>query len=381
MASTTSSLVGRAVVAILSAARRAALQLPGALQIPLRNIWQLVLRASSAGRPRTKGFRYLLRIAAEKAIFENQIEVHDLPPISHYWSNTHLRPILEVHGFSNPDQFFLENVKKSVLESTPGNIRILSIGSGNCDTEIRLAQSLRNDGLNSFIIECVDINERMFERASVLARSLGVYENLEPMIADFNSLKLLGPYDAVIANQSLHHVVELEHLFDQIDESLKESGRFIISDMIGRNGHQRWPEALVIVNEIWDSMPQRYKYNKQFKRVDDKFVNWDSSGVGFEGIRSQDILPELIKRFPFEFFIGYGNVIDVFIDRSFGPNLDPDNPEDRTFIDNVHKIDVSMFEKKELTPTHMLAVLRRNSYKGSCTIWNGMLPADCVRRS
>ncbi len=28
-------------------------------------------------------------------------------------------------------------------------------------------------------------------------------------------------------------------------------GRFIVSDMIGRNGHMRWPEALAIVQEFW----------------------------------------------------------------------------------------------------------------------------------
>jgi hypothetical protein len=39
----------------------------------------------------------------------------------------------------------------------------------------------------------------------------------------------------------LHHVLNLEGLFGQIKSHLKEHGLFIISDIIGRNGHLRWP--------------------------------------------------------------------------------------------------------------------------------------------
>jgi hypothetical protein len=35
----------------------------------------------------------------------------------------------------------------------------------------------------------------------------------------------------------------LEHLFDAVSTALGEDGRFVIYDIIGRNGHLRWPEA------------------------------------------------------------------------------------------------------------------------------------------
>ena len=60
-----------------------------------------------------------------------------------------------------------------------------------------------------------------------------------------------GSYDAVIANQSLHHVSNLEGLFAAIKDALSPQGRFITSDMIGRNGHMRWPEALDIIHDFW----------------------------------------------------------------------------------------------------------------------------------
>lgn len=183
----------------------------------------------------------------------------------------------------------------------------------------------------------------------------------------------------MIANQSLHHVVELEHLFDQIRFSMSEDGSFIVSDMIGRNGHQRWPEALEVVESIWRDLDEKYKFNNQLRRQEDKFLNWDSSGAGFEGIRAQDVLPELIRRFSFEFFYGYGNVIDIFVDRSFGPNFDPEDAADRALIDKIQAMDIEMLGDGRLTPTHMFAVMKRPSEQARTIVGNA-IPIDCVHQ-
>ena len=53
-----------------------------------------------------------------------------------------------------------------------------------------------------------------------------------------------GQYQIVMANQALHHFVELEMLFDKVFQVLAVDGFFLTDDMIGRNGHMRWPEAL-----------------------------------------------------------------------------------------------------------------------------------------
>src|SRR5690606_10155330 len=175
---------------------------------------------------------------------------------------------------------FRLKVGEAITSCGSGPARIISIGSGNCDTEIRLAQGLIEDGLTHFTIECVDINESMFERAKVLAKAAGVESHLVAVNADFNSLELSGPYDAVIANQSLHHVIALEHLFDQVLSSIEEGGSFIVTDMIGRNGHHRWPEALAVVTGIWKELDRSRKYNNQVRRFEDEFVNAAPSGKG-----------------------------------------------------------------------------------------------------
>ena len=90
----------------------------------------------------------------------------------------------------------------------------------------------------------------------------------------------------------------MEHLFDAVHEGLEQDGIFLTTDMIGRNGHMRWPEALEIIQAIWKFIPDHYKTNHQLKRVEKEYDNWDCSKTGFEGIRAQDILRLLVEKLP-----------------------------------------------------------------------------------
>ncbi len=346
--------------------------------------WLARAQARTAPPPAVEDRAYAERIAAETSIFADQVEVHDLPPIFHYWSNRWLRPAIEAHGFSNPDQFFAVHLERACEDAAAAGTpraRIASLGCGNCDTEVRVATLLVERGLRDFTIDCVDINPAMLERGRALAADAGVSDHIRACLGDFNSWQPRGHYDAVVANQSLHHVVNLEGLFTAIEASLAAHGRFITSDMIGRNGHMRWPEAMDIVNEFWRELPERYRWNNQLRRHEERHQYWDCSNAGFEGIRAQDILPLLVDRFAFEFFFAYGNVIDPFIDRGFGPNFDADAEWDRDFIDRVHARDEAEMLAGRITPTHMMAVLRNRRWAGAHAYRPGLAPERCVRRA
>jgi SAM-dependent methyltransferase len=219
---------------------------------------------------------------------------------------------------------------------------------------------LKELGYVDIKVECVEINPFMIERAKELAIAGNVAENMIFMEADFNNLKLDRKYAAVIAHQSLHHVVELENLFDVVKTNIDPNGYFITSDMVGRNGHMRWPKALAVVNELWESLEPNYKYNHMQGRQEEIFINHDCSNEGFEGVRAQDIVPLLLNRFNFELFIGFGNIIFPFVDRCFGHNFEPDNLSDKQFIDKVHRIDENLMVSGQINPTQMLAALKVN---------------------
>jgi SAM-dependent methyltransferase len=178
---------------------------------------------------------------------------------------------------------------------------------------------------------------------------------------DLNTWNASQEYDAILANQILHHVLDLEHLFVEIKRSLKRGGSFVISDMIGRNGHQRWPEALATVREFWRKLPPSYRFSQRRLRYEETYEDHDCSGESFEGIRAQDILPLLLEHFHFELFIAFANLIDPFVDRDFGSNFDAAAWWDRRFIDQVNERDEKEIASGHIKPTHLLAVIGTDS--------------------
>ena len=362
-------------------------RLPFWLSAPARRAYLAIERLFTAGRFTSaaggngKAPSYHTRMASELATFETQVNVHDLPEIFHYWSNRYLRPMMESFGFSHPDAFFEQQLGEAydrTLRSEQEPARFVSIGSGNCDTEVPIAEALVKSGRRHFTLECLDINPDMLSRGTDLAVRSGVSAQIRPRVADFNAWSPDGCYDAVLANQSLHHVVELEALFDAVRHAIGDHGRFITSDMIGRNGHARWPEALAMVQEFWRELPKSYRYNVMLRRHEEAFGNWDCSVEGFEGIRAQDILPLLVERFGFSLFLAYGNLIDPFTDRAFGHNYDASAEWDRSFIDRVHARDEEELLAGRIKPTHMLAAMVADRSVVP-RVRKHMTPTFCVR--
>jgi SAM-dependent methyltransferase len=341
---------------------------PAPIRLPLRRCVNLIRRKSP----------YDSRIQSELETFHD-LNVQDLPPVMHYWSNKYLAPMLAPFGFTDAIQFVRIYMAR-VCRQFPGEtVFFLSVGAGTCASEINIAEWLRENSIENYAFECVDINPTLLEKGRVSAGEKNLSSHFKFAPFDVNGWKPARQYHVVVAFQSLHHFVELETLFDKIHRALHPDGYFLTDDMIGRNGHQRWPEALKVVNELWRELPRKYTYNHQLKRFEREYENWDCSTAGFEGIRAQDILPLLVERFHFEFFIGFGNAIDIFIDRGFGPNFDPNNEWDRAFIDRVNALDVAAIEAGRVKPTHMIAAMTKRPVERTA-MHKHLSPEFCIRR-
>jgi SAM-dependent methyltransferase len=321
---------------------------------------------------------YNRAMEAEIAKYATVKNVHDLPEIYHYWSNKYLLPKMMALGVEGVDDFYFKYIC-SVITKKDAPAALLSIGAGNCDLEIRIMQRLIEDGYSNLTFDCIEINPEMLKRGKEQAESLGIASHFNFLNHDVNTTKLSGKYQIVIANHSLHHIVKLEFLFKQINNSLDDHGLFLINDMIGRNGHMRWPESEYMVRGFWSFLEERHKYNHQLSRLEPDFVNWDCSREGFEGIRAQDILPLLVKQFHFKFFLGFSNLISVFIDRSFGHNFKPDNPKDTFIIDMISSLDDFYLCEGSIKPTQMIAAVGKSPYPNRI-FYKNLSPEFCVRR-
>lgn len=303
---------------------------------------------------------YQNRLSQELKAYKDKTNVHDLPEIFHYVSNKYWRPKFQALGIRGINEFYSDKIS-AIWEEHKNRVIVCSVGAGNCDMEVAIAEDLKTRGVE-FLLTCVDINRDMLERGRALAKGKGLEDCFVFSEVDINDWQVgQRSVDVFIANQILHHCLELEILFDKISFGLKDKGCFLTMDMIGRNGHMRWPEALRVVQHIWSFLPDRYKYHHQLQRFEQMYENWDCSKEGFEGTRAQEILPLLMKNFDFGLFLAFGNVVDVFIDRGFGPNFHTDSEQDRTIIDLIATLDECLIEAGIIKPCHIVASLRRKN--------------------
>jgi len=211
-------------------------------------------------------------------------------------------------------------------------------------------------GINRFRFVCYELSDVLLSRfrAAIPGELTGHFELRH---GDLNARETFGMrFDAIMANHSLHHMVDLEGIFRATYESLADGGIFVTADMIGRNGHMRWPEARLFVDFFWPFMSQRQRNNNLLGRSEPQFIDHDCSSEGFEGVRSQDVLPVILAQgFTAWKFLGFGGMIDVFVDRCFGPNFDIDNTDDAFLARRIAFLNEFLLDAGLVKPTMMFA--------------------------
>jgi SAM-dependent methyltransferase len=301
---------------------------------------------------------YDAKVSAELERYADQEEVHDLPAIYHFWSRSYCLPLLQELDFQGLNDFLDRHVADQCAKRAPERARLVSLGAGNGDTEIGIAERLRQQGIENLELILLELNPQMLERGMTVARQRGMDDRVVGVQVDLNTWRADGPADIYFANHSLHHVVALESVFAEIESSLSPEGVLLVNDMIGRNGHMRWPEAADLVRRIWSVTPEHYRWNPLQQAVDDTYPDIDCSTSGFEGVRAQDILPLLLERFHPDVYVSFLNIADPFIDRLYGPNFDVNKPEDLAFIDALGRLDDAAIDMQLVTPTHLIASFR-----------------------
>lgn len=329
---------------------------------------------------RTEGLSdYQTRVAQQIAQYESVTNIHDLPPISYYWSNRYVLPKLEeVMGATSVVEFYVSHIAERIKRLNHPLSKIISLGAGNADLEIQIASELLAKGVRSFVVECTELSPILIERANRRIQGAQLSEFVRVSQADLNAWEGDTACTAILASHVLHHVVELESLFVCISRAIGENGVFLTHDMIGRNGHMRWPEALSLINLLWPTLSDPLKYNSITGKIDTQYIDVDCSTDGFEGIRAQDILPLLNERFKFEKFLGFGNLTDIFTGRLFGPNFSIDNWDHISFIDNIEQLNELFLEVGVLKPTKMFSVLS-NKFTDTVRVWGRLTPQYSIR--
>jgi hypothetical protein len=294
--------------------------------------------------------------------------------IGEYYKDRYTRQASRQVLAANSHIEFYANFLKKGIERT-GCADVVSIGSGDGSLEIQIAKKMRESGV-TFRFHLLELSPILLESAGRHIAKHGMTDTFKLHEVDLNNWQPDLKYAGVMAHHSLHHIENLEHLFAAIEASLL--GYFCTMDMIGRNGHMRWPETLELIQLIWNIIPQEKRQHSSIPGFEEVFRNFDCSNQGFEGIRSQDILPELVKRFGFEVFYAFGGLIDPFIGRGFRQHYDPSKPEDRALIDLVGYLNELLLDLGHIKPTQMAAAMTLDKEQRP-RIYRNRTPEFCIR--
>jgi SAM-dependent methyltransferase len=228
---------------------------------------------------------------------------------------------------------------------------MLSLGSGPGGWELSLAQSVPDAE-----ITCLDLNPELVALGRERARALGCKVGFAE--ADLNFVELEpARWDLVVCRASLHHVLALERLADQIHRCLRPGGFLWVDDVIGPDRMRMAPETREVVRPLFRELPARFRRNHYSREIDSEIIEPEQEGM--ECIRSGDIVSVLDARFERRWWVPRFSLCRRFFDTIYGYNYDLSRAEDVAIVDRIWELDRSSLESGALPPDSLFAIFQR----------------------
>jgi SAM-dependent methyltransferase len=305
--------------------------------------------------------RYLRKMAYEKSFYNPNLYKEDLTervnPGLDYFLNAFQERVRSLVGMNVWDYLvYTVHCKGTTGSAKP--VRILSLGSGPGGTEMNLARRFSV----AYEMTCLDINEESLNLGRRRAKDQGL--NLKFITQDVNKLDCPpASYDIVFAHASLHHMLNHEHIAEEVKRTLYEDGVYIVYDVITRNGMRMWDDTRAIVAKIWSLIPTKYKYDLSRPEGPlylEAMPDIDLSENGFECIRSEDLYGVLKNSFTTKIEVQGFSFARRFFDHPFGWNYDVAlNPFDRAVAEAILRLDEEHTAVSGLRPESIFLVLEK----------------------
>lgn len=201
------------------------------------------------------------------------------------------------------DMFFGREYARLISRAVESGGRVLELGCGEGKLALRLAeQNVRVEG--------IDISPDRILRAKRAARSSKKSKRASFRVGDLNTISLpRHRYSCVVAHDALHHVLNLQHLLDQVRKTLKPGGRFLLMDYQGMGRVRKLLAAgLVALLPTYESYREKWSRRRQLKGFlaseREKRADMEQGRSGslhpespFEGISQTSIVPAVRARF------------------------------------------------------------------------------------
>ncbi|GAB3380297.1 class I SAM-dependent methyltransferase [Lysobacter fragariae] len=184
----------------------------------------------------------------------------------------------------------LQMLRKNSLRPTRG----LSLGCGSGRAERTM---LKQGICTSFT--GIDVAEDAVKQAREDAAREGLNISYEQQDLNDVSLNPDPGYDLIVCQTILHHVLNLEHLMDEVEKALTPDGVFYVHDYIGETQFQFSDERLYWYNAALAALPQEMRINRMTGHTVNQVRRPEPGKLAspFEAIRSGEISEMLKSRF------------------------------------------------------------------------------------
>jgi SAM-dependent methyltransferase len=232
---------------------------------------------------------------------------------------------------------------------------VLGCGSG------WLERALAGRGRFQSIVAC----DFASEAVAKARRSAGEanLRGIEYKVLDLEREDLGGPYDAVFANDVLHHITDLEGLYGRIHAALAPDGKLFFNEYVGPNRFQYSDERMEMINRYFRLFPDRLRMSPSSDTVLHCRTRADPAKLAAddptEAVRSEDVLPLARRVFRVEAEYPYGGGLLNPLLYEVVANFDEKSPADRRLLEVLCDAEARLTRSGALPPDFSIFVGRR----------------------
>ena len=239
--------------------------------------------------------------------------------------------------------------------------RCLTLGCGVGQLERELAH--HNFTLHH---DAYDVSDKALEEA-IIAASKEKLNHIHYEVRNINEIMLPADnYDVIFGFGSVHHFLKLEHIFNEVNKSLKKNGIFFLSEYIGPSFFQWSERQLEVINCLLKILPKRFKADVSNPSVYKEFylrptINEVRSVDPSEACRSEEIVPLLNKYFDVVEIKETGGAILHSLLTNIAGNFKTDSEIDMKLLNAIFSIeDVLMAEGDIISDFAVIIAKKKN---------------------
>ena len=283
-------------------------------------------------------------------------------PVPFDWSDSSIvREYMNKCISGNPDIGWLQHACQKYLKLLFGTKHCLSLGCGSGALERQVRRLAVCD-----TIDAIDIAQSAIEEARRLQQEQNI-TGINYYQANIENIRLpVNRYDAVFSSSTVHHIRNLEGLFEQIKGAMKESGFFIMAEYVGPSQFQFTDKVIDIINGILQTLPSAYKKltsdptrtKEFFVRVTRQYMNANDPS---EAARSDEIILLLSSYFKIVERRDYGGTILHMLLQDIIANFNHDDEKDRAVLKLLIQLEATLIQEKVLASDFCFLVAQKVS--------------------